>query len=306
MQITSLVDIVGGKLLNTPSISFITQIEINPSKIKDGDLFVAKDIQDIPLAIQNGAFAILFDKDTTITDDEIAWIKVYDTKEALLKLTRFYLSSKNTQGFDCDYVSYELLKIYSYLDKNIIFLNNNIFDDFKLLNDISNENIIFGTDKSYLNKLLPLSKKFIVKDNFKIDNLIQHSLFYTTFSYKDRYYYKIKLPQLYINHLLNVSKFLNVSLDTTRLKLFEYFNPIFINKDFKIVEFGSTNKFILANNNAKLYDKEIEFLKKYYTYGKIKITNNIEDIKTLQFNVLYIKGKLTKEIQEILPNITNL
>ena len=165
MQISLLVDIVKGELVIAPLISFITQIETNPSKVKDGVLFVAKNTKDIPLAIQNGAFAILFDKDTVIIDNEIAWIKVDSTKEALLRLIRFYLSSKNLQGYFCNSVSFDMLKLYAYLNKNLLFLTNDIFDDFKLLLNIENNSIIFSTDIKYINTLMPFSKELIVIDN---------------------------------------------------------------------------------------------------------------------------------------------
>ena len=59
MQISSLIDIIGGRLLNSPSISFIYSFKTDPSKVNEGDLFIARTINDIPLAVQNGAFAIV-------------------------------------------------------------------------------------------------------------------------------------------------------------------------------------------------------------------------------------------------------
>ena len=42
MQISSIIDIVDGRLLNHPSISFIYSIKTNPRKVREGDLFIVK------------------------------------------------------------------------------------------------------------------------------------------------------------------------------------------------------------------------------------------------------------------------
>ena len=76
MKISSIVDIIDGSLLNSPSIPFIYSIKTNVRKIKEGDLFIAKNSDDIELAIKNGAFAIIIEKNLPIIDNEIAWIKV--------------------------------------------------------------------------------------------------------------------------------------------------------------------------------------------------------------------------------------
>jgi ferrochelatase len=313
MQITFVVDIVGGKLLNTPAISFITQIHTKVKKINDGDLFVAKNKNDLNDAISNGAFAILFDFDTDILDNEIAWIKVDDISKAQVKILRFALSDKQTKSFYCDDISFELLKLFSSPKDDLIFLTNNISRDFEKLKNTNNK-IIFGSDKNYIKDILPASKKFTISKN-KIKNLIQSSLFHTTFSFKDIFYKKIQIPNIYIDNFLAVEKFYNglkKILDYNKLKKFQYFNPIFIDKYFQIVDFGSSDKFILANKNKKLIKKDIEFLNKNYNYAKLVIINRFKNdtelfqkIKLLNFNALYIKGKSAFEIKKLLQAYQN-
>ena len=52
MQISSLIDIIDGRLLNHPSISFIYSFKTDPSKVKEGDLFIAKNLDDIECAVK--------------------------------------------------------------------------------------------------------------------------------------------------------------------------------------------------------------------------------------------------------------
>ncbi len=309
MQISSIVDIVGGKLVKSPSISFITQIHTNPLKINEGDLFIASSSQDINTAVLNGAFAILFDFDVDITDKEIAWIKIKDTNIALAKLLRFVLSNKTIKSFYCDDISFEFLNIFSLQkNKNIFFLSGNIKEDFELLKDTENNQTIFCLNKKYMLNIQPLSQKFVIK-KYNIQNLTVHSLFNTTFSYDGNFFYRLKLSSMYIDYFLSAYQFLKNDIDLNKLKNFKYFSPIFINKNFEIVDFGKSNKFILANDNINLIDKEIDFLNLKYGYAKVIIIKNFKNDKDLfkqilqlDFNALYVIGKTQEEIKDILNN----
>ena len=59
MKINSIIDIIDGKLLNSPSISFIYSFKTDVNKVKEGDLFIANNLDDIQIAVQKGAFAII-------------------------------------------------------------------------------------------------------------------------------------------------------------------------------------------------------------------------------------------------------
>ncbi len=308
MQISSLLDIVGGKLLNTPSISFITQAHTTPSKINDGDLFIVFEKEDVQLAIDNGAFAILYSFDLDITDTEVAWIKVNDVEQAAMKLLRFMLSTKEIKGFSCDDISFELINILYSTNKELILLSNNIKTDFELLKDISNTQKVFSTNTAYLNTIYP-SYKVLTIAKHKIKNLIKHSLFNTTFSYNGKLFYKLKLSSMYIDVFLTIIEYFNQDIDTNKLKNLKYFNPIFINNDFEITSFGKSNRFILANDNINLIEQEIGFLQSNYSYAKIiiisKYKNEIDlftQIKDLDFNALYVVGKSNDDIKFLLDN----
>ncbi len=304
MQISSIVDIVGGELLNSPSISFITQIHTIANKINEGDLFIATCQEDIDEALSNGAFAIVFDFECWMNDTEVAWIKVTDIKLSAIKLLRFLLSNHTIKSYYCDDVSFNLLNLFSTKESKSIFLSDNILIDFELVvKDIDIE-YIFSTNKNYIQTLLPQTTNFDIK-TYSIDNLTKHSLFSTTFSYKEQLFSRLSLPSLYINQFIGVYEFYNNSIDTTKLKKLNSFVPIFINKNSEIVEFGKSNKFIISslekNNN------EIKFLKEEYDYATIEIITNFKNnldlynqIKTLQVNAIYIIGKSNEEIQNLL------
>jgi ferrochelatase len=149
---------------------------------------------------------------------------------------------------------------------------------------------------------------------YDVQNLTIHSLFEISFSYKDKFFEKIKLPKVYLNHFIQILNLFDYQIDLKRLNNFDLFNPIFINKSAQIVPTGQTNRFILSNSNNNICDLEIKFLEEFYNYATIKIIdvanfkdNKIfNDIKQSNFNALYLKGKDIKEINNILELNNNL
>ncbi len=319
MKISSIIDIVDGEKLNSPSISYIYSIKTEAKKIKQGDLFIAKNIEDIPKAIENGAFAILIDTNTSILDFEIAWIKVNNLQEALIKLIRFKLSHFDLNVFYCDTITFNYIQILKNSLNTQIKMIENCLDNFLLiLEDIENENILIFEDKELMDKLYPKNQDIKVS-KFKYENLVEHTIFESSFTYKELFFSKIRVPSLYINEFLTAYYFLEEEKELIKLKNSTLLKPIFVDRFLNQVEIGKSNKFILIQNNSTLLEKEITYLKKKYKYGKTifitsKYINNffakqniIEDINKLkefliqsEFNAAYIIGYTNEEILNIL------
>ena len=328
MQISSILDIVDGSLLNSPSISFIYSIKTNALKVKEGDLFIAKNINEIDLAIRNGAFAIIFDTNVPIIDNEIAWIKVKNIDISIIKLIRFKLAIKNIEAFYCNKIIYDLLKIYStHFSKNVRLVPNKLENTFRFIDEIEDNDILISCNKNILDNIYPKNKNFdhINKLN-DIDNLIEHSLFETSFSYENVYFSRLKISSLYITDFLKVFNFFKQNLDLTKLKSFYNFKPLFLDRNLNLVEFGKSDKFIICQNNEDLYENEISYMKKQYKYAKnIFITssyvdylskdeqilmNDIEQLKPilrkLKFNGIYVLGFNYNEVYEYLIKSENI
>lgn len=308
MQISALTDIVEGKLLNSPSISFITQTHTNIKKVNEGDAFFAQNEIEIDQAIKKGAFAIIIDFESTIIDNEIAWIKVNDFSKAVSNVLRYKLLEHKNKFIKTNKIFFNLLRIFKTKElSNVILLQNNLIQDFEILNALESEKLIFGTDLQLLNAI---SGNVMILENkkFSIQNLTSHSLFETSFSHKDRFFDKIKLPTVYINDLLQQLELFHYKLDLKKLNNFNLFKPIFVNKSKQIVPYGQTNRFILASVDEDISNIEIDYLKEHYGYGDIKIleTNNLSEdkiyqtIKDLDFNALYCKDSSIDMIISIL------
>ena len=312
MKISSIVDIVDGELLNSPSISFINNISSDANKVKTSDMFIAKNIEDLKIALQNGAYAVIFEKDFEVIDNEIAFIKVKNLELALLKIVRYKLSTLKIKSYFCTDETFDMLKLYQNNHTKPIFLiSKNIEKAFKFIDDIKDGDILISKNKKLLESIYPDSKEFEKKlDENSIKNLIKHSLFELSFSYKDIYFSKLRLSKIYLNSFLNIYDFFKGNIDISKLKLYSNFKAIFIDKDFQPIESGKSDSFIICQTNKNLIPIEITYLKNEFRYAKTIfvskykisfldekeqiIINNIEDLKNilknLKFNCIYLIG----------------
>lgn len=289
MQISSILDIVDGELLNSPSISFIYSIKTNVSKVKEGDLFIVRNKDDIQTAINNGAFALVLEDNHFITDNEIAWIKVKNINTSIIQLIRFKLAISDLKAYYCDEVTFDLLKIFANNSlKNIVFIPKNIDKLFKQIEDINHDDVIICSNKTILDKIYPNNKSFSNNNSFiKIENLVEHSLFECSFSFNDIYFQKIKIPSIYIKELISVYKFLDYEFDFSKLKSFTNFKPIFLDKSMNLLEFGRSDKFIICQKNIDLVKREISYIKTKYKYAKtLFITSSYLDILEINEQII--------------------
>lgn len=328
MKISSIVDIVDGELLNSPSISFINNISSDANKVKTSDMFIAKNIEDLKIALQNGAYAVIFEKDFKVIDNEIAFIKVKNLELALLKIVRYKLSTLKIKSYFCTDETFDMLKLYQNNHTKPIFLiSKNIEKAFKFIDDIKDGDILISKNKKLLESIYPDSKEFEKKlDENSIKNLIKHSLFELSFSYKDIYFSKLRLSKIYLNSFLNIYDFFKGNIDISKLKLYSNFKAIFIDKDFQPIESGKSDSFIICQTNKNLIPIEIAYLKNEFKYAKTIfvskykisfldekeqiIINNIEDLKNilknLKFNCVYLIGFTNQESFEFLQNSQKL
>lgn len=328
MKISSLIDIVDGELLNSPSISFINNISSDANKVKTSDMFIAKNIEDLKIALQNGAYAVIFEKDFEVIDNEIAFIKVKNLELALLKIVRYKLSTLKIKSYFCTDETFDMLKLYQNNHTKPIFLiSKNIEKAFKFIDDIKDGDILISKNKKLLESIYPDSKEFEKKlDENSIKNLIKHSLFELSFSYKDIYFSKLRLSKIYLNSFLNIYDFFKGNIDISKLKLYSNFKAIFIDKDFQPIESGKSDSFIICQTNKNLIPIEIAYLKNEFRYAKTIfvskykisfldekeqiIINNIEDLKNilknLKFNCVYLIGFTNQESFEFLQNSQKL
>ena len=278
MKINSILDILEAKLLNEPSVEEITNIHFEVKRIQRKDMLIADNliIEEIKQAIEHGAYAIVFENDDIKfeeIDTEIAWIKVSNIKDATTRLLRFALANIHFNAYYVSPVQIEYLRCLSYSSKNLVFLDGNIESDFDKLKSITKDAFVFGCDDKFMTKVYPMTTSFkpLVP---KIDNLIIHSPFSSSFTLADDKYTHIKVPRIYLNDFVASVSFLKEQgfyKDLKELKNFEYFKPIFINKDCKEVDFGASNKILILQKDSTILEYELRYISQSLSYARVVI-----------------------------------
>lgn len=317
MTIDNLVRLVEGELLTTPSISSFENIQFFSNKISLGDLFVYTQLEDLQKAVEKGAYAILFDKEIQITDHEIAWIRVKSLKTALIRILRLYLREKSIHIYYINEIKTEIIKSII-PSKQLIILEDTIFDIFQKIFNAKENSLVICSDEDMLKKIYPDYKMFGISQKQQIQ-VINYSIFETTFLYKNRFFKNIKLPKIFIEELEAVLSFLEkyeIVYELNNLNFIEnHFDPIFINNRFIQKPFGTTQKVLIFEKNYYMIEKEREFLKNEAKWARISLflpkkhnsskkdteTFLYEDLKDIKSQKNFHFGIILADKREFMP-----
>jgi ferrochelatase len=310
MTFENLSKIVDGVRLNTPLVNAYEKIETKPHLIKQGDLFVGSDPKEILEAIEHGAYGILCEKEPIMIDEEVAWIQVTSTDDALIKILRFSLLKSEALFFYFPTIEYAILK-QILQKKSIVFIDEPIEKNFKKILTSHSDSFFISDNKHFLEQIYP---EFISYHDRKTTllKLTHQTLFLSSFTYEEVHYEEIKLPALFLPQLNTVLHYLKESqldFDIHKLSFVEHFNPLFVSNKLTIQPFGhSEHAFIVEPDEAEIASS-FAYLQQYATWAKvlvflpkespIKITdasfvkhyNHIEEVNNIEidrFNFILI------------------
>ncbi len=299
MRLENLLALTGAKLVNNPCVNNFEGIIFDANKIKRGDLYVAYDIAEVNIAVQNGAYGILYDTQLSVTDEEIAWIKVLDVDLALEKLLRFKLIENDTIAYECDEIVLKLaLQINT--NKNFLVVNEKSIRTFRQLWNIEPRTIILFCPALYKANVFAYIKK-IYTDSKKHIDIIEQTLFETSFIYNNKYYERQLISPFFIPYLetlFHLYDTLNINFKLNKFTSIDNFEAIFTNKNLEIKDFGASDKVLIFEKNSSLIDKEISFLQKNASWANIiyLVPNSVH----LQNNTNAFSYTKEKDIMDIL------
>ena len=260
MRLVNVLALTNGLLVNQPFVSNFTNVVFEAKSVKRGDLFMAFDKTSIEDAISNGAYGIIYDKPTKITDKEIAWIKVDDVEDALRRLLRFELMEKKVKAYSANAIVVKFA-LNMMIDPKLIIVSGSIQNVYKLLWSIEeNSTVLFSPtlcDSTIFTDILAMPEK---------ENLIsitEQTLFETSFVYKERFYERQMIAPVFISfleELLTLLNILNVEFRFRKFTQIDNFEPTFINSKYQIKEFGSTQRVVIFEKDLSLIDLESKFL----------------------------------------------
>ena len=295
MRLENLLALTQGTLQNQPFVTRFEGISFDAKKVKRGNLFVAFNNSDIDEAILHGAYGIIFDKPTQIADNEIAWIKVGNVDDALMRLLRFHLIEKELDVYETDLITIKLARQIM-TDSNFLVLGRSIKDDFMTLWEVpQNARILYcpkliDRDTFVASKTLPNAYKDEV-------TIIEQTLFETSFIFNDIFYERQLLSPFFISYLERLLNFYKMHGINYRLRAFtpiDNFEAVFTNKDLSIKEFGASDRVLIFEPDFELIPSQISFLTRQANWAKIIYI--LPKAKALPFE--NIEGIYTYESQE--------
>jgi len=303
MRLENVLALTHGLLVNSPFVNIFENIVFDSKVVKRGDLFIAFDENEIESAIFNGAYGIIFDKPTQISDTEIAWIKVEDCDNSLKRLVRFNLVEKNITAYRCNEIIVKLALQIS-TETNFLVIYGNTQSTYKQLTNLNQNSIVlFSPTLSDENIFTNIKDLPVVKEK----NIIikEHTLFETSFIYDNIFFERQILSPLfipYLEELLNLYKILNINFKLKRFSAIENFKAIFVNKNIEIKEFGGSDKVLIFEPRSDFAVMEVNYLQKMASWANI--INLFPELEISKFkdikNVFFYKNK--KDIVSILKN----
>lgn len=270
MRLENVIALTNATLLNSPYVSIFSDITFELKNVKRGSLFIAKESSEIETAIQSGAYGILFDSPTQMSDSEIAWIKVADIKDALLRILRFHVLEKNLTAYECDTITFDLSTQIN-TTSNFKPLLGDIFNVFQTIWDIAPQTVLLYCTSFTCKDIFTHPKEMPHHTDHKI-SIIEQTLFETSFIYDDIYYERVLLSPFFVPYLeilLEMLRVEKIDFKITSFKNIRHFEPVFTNREFEIKDFGTSDKVLIFEPDFKLADVQINFLKEQASWAKI-------------------------------------
>jgi len=270
MRLENLLALTDAKLANDPCINNFENIIFDASKVKRGDLFIAFDSEEIPQAVKHGAYGIIYDVKVEIIDKEIAWINVQNVQTALDKLLRFRLIQNDIIVYQCDEVVLKLaLQINT--DSNFLVLNGDKEKIFKQLYKTEPKTIVLFCPTLHNENIFTNIKTISSSSKEHID-IIEQTLFETSFIYKNKYYERQLISPFFIPYLeilFHLFDSISVNFTLRRFTSINNFEAVFTNKNLEIKDFGASDKVLIFERNSSLIHKEIDFLQSNAPWANI-------------------------------------
>lgn len=303
MRLENILALTNGNLVNEPFVKKFENIVFNAKTVKRGDFFIAFDESMISDAILNGAYGIMFDKPTQISDTEIAWVKVNSCEEALKKILRFELIEKNINVYSCNEIVLKLAK-QVITDPNFIVVYGDIISIYKQLSNLQNETtLLFCPTMSDANLFTDV--KELTYDETDAVSIMEQTLFETSFIYDNIFYERQLISPFfipYLEELLHLYKTLDINFRLKSFSQIDHFEAVFVNKKIEIKEFGTSDKVLIFEPNADLIEQEITFLENHATWANLIYILPHSFTQKYTDNQSIYTYKNQKDIREILQD----
>ena len=267
MKIEDILNLTEGTLTTTPQIHAIESATAFPSKVAQGDLFIAANHEDIPAAVAHGAYAVVYEGEVEIIDDEIAWIQVDSIKASAFRLLRYVLLSKEADFYLLEQHEMSLLKMILTHKGNITFLSESWNKAFEQI--LNGEGYLFvGTDAELMHLIKPETLKLTKEAE---GYTVSDTLFKSTFRIGKYIYQDIKLVPFHLEYLLRVvylCKQHTLPYKIDRIRYTKHFMPLYIDNNLHTVIQGASDKVLIFTDNLQDIVRAREYIRYQTTWVK--------------------------------------
>ena len=302
MRVSEASEIICGQLINEPSIGSFEGFATKVEDVKRGVLFFALDRDEIDLALEKGAFGVVFDSQAQMRNVEVAWIKVDNIEHSLIRLVRYLLVGKQIEIILLSEIQYSIAK-------EIIRAKEVLFFDDCLSNVAGETNRYnsYATNKnnsvsSTTQTRLPIQELLdgIVKQNPRkiitslqgiadlsieeyttcinpkhspLDIITPHQIFESKFYHKVSAY-QIPLPAVFLPELGAVVELCLRDGDELAFELrdfapLEKLLPIALSPEAKILPLGKSNKVAIPTHSVEIFLRYAKYLKENAKFGEL-------------------------------------
>lgn len=260
MKISDIVNLTEGILVNEPNVQAIDAATVFHSKVDNGDLFISSNQEDIDNAIGNGAYAIVYDDESIVkNDNEIAWIKVSDIQLAAFKIIRYVILKKESSFYLLKEHEVTFLKMILTHKTNISFIANDWRKAFEQI--LNSEDLLFVGSNA---ELLKLIKPDVKELNKEVDGyMVSDTLFRSTFKVGGYVYQEKELIPFHLEYLLRVVDFCDtfeLPYDIEKLKYTKHFTPMFIDGNLNSTQASKSDKVVIFTDNLPDITKAREYV----------------------------------------------
>lgn len=270
MRLENFLALTQAALINEPCVHSFENIVFEAYKVKRGDLFFAYNNEEIELAVANGAYGVIFDKPTQISDNEIAWIKAKNLDDALKKMLRYKVIEKEIVAYECNEIVLKL-SLQVITGSNFLTITGDLKSVFKALWNVEDKTTVLFCPALNDKDIFAIVKK-IPNPSFLPIEIVEQTLFETSFVYDDIFYERQLISPFfipYLQELLHLYKTLKIDYKLRKFTSIGHFEAIFTNKKFEIKSFGSSDRVLIFEPNVDLIDSQILFLQRHASWAKI-------------------------------------
>lgn len=267
MNIENLRRLINAEKLNTPSVASVVDFAFEAKNIRQGYAYIGINAthEDIAQAVANGAYAVILQSDCEIIDPEVAFMKVDSLSVALMRLIRFESSFKKLKFCFINSVQKAILKQMS-LSKNASILPCDIKDIFLKIFHANESDLFFCDNTNTLSKITPLFDTAWTDTNAQ--NESEGSIFFTTMICDGVYYPNLAIPKVFRGFLAGLIRYLNqneIKFKLGDLRSVEHFEPVFVDRNFKITPFGASFRAFIVESDEELLGMQANFLRRNFS-----------------------------------------